>query len=342
MKRNHYLFSLIKKPINPVNNFLYNKILIQKSLEGPITPQVIEGPATPQVIEGPAGPAGLEGPAGPAGLEGPAGPAGPEGPEGPAGPAGPAGLEGPEGPAGPTGAAGKDGDRFCTKTINPTRVRPTNNSFISLIVEPGLAYISGNSVIVAEVPSKLSDELYTFEGTIQYYSKDTGNIIIKDITNIHGDFGTHECYYHVNLDGVDGEQGPIGPIGPIGPTGPSNVSERNTLLILLDNNIIIPEQENPITYYTMNVNNNDEIKYIQSNLKNNQVAIILIELCDINIIDTSVATFFTMYNIGININYNKNIILNQDSPFLIIKIYNINNNTFVECVPYFKNRFISI
>ena len=309
MKRNHYLFSLTKKTVNPINNFLYNKIVIQKSLEVPIIPQVIEGPIGLQVIEGQEVIEGLEIPITQQLI------------------------------AGPTGAAGRDGDRFCTKTINPTRVRPTNNSFISLIVEPGLAYISGNSVIVAEVPSKLSDELYTFEGTIQYYSKDTGNIIIKDITNIHGDFGTHECYYHVNLDGVDGEQGPMGPIGP---TGPSNVSETHIPLILLDNNITIPEQENPITYYTMNINNNDEIKNIKSNLKNNQVAIILIELCDINIIDTSFATFFTIYNNGININYNKNIILNQDTPFLIVKIYNINNNTFLECVPYFKNRFITI
>jgi hypothetical protein len=296
MKRNHYLFSFTKKTINPVNNFLYNKIVIQKSVEEPIKKEV-------EVLEGPMGPPGLEG------------------------------------PMGPTGAAGRDGDRFCTKTINPTLVRPINNSFISFIVEPGLAYISGNSVIVAEVPSNLSDGLYTFEGTIQYYNKDTGNIFIKDITNIRGDFGTHECYYHVNLDGVDGVDGEQGPIGP---TGPSNVSETHFSLILSDNNIIIPEQENPITYYTMNVNNNDEIKYIQSNLKNNQVAIILIELCDVNIIDTSFATFFTMYSIGININYNQNIILNQDMPFLIVKIYKINNNTFLECVPYYKNRFISI
>jgi hypothetical protein len=32
----------------------------------------------------------------------------------------------------------------------------------------------------------------------------------------------------------------------------------------------------------------------------------------------------------------------KDTPFLIVKIYNINNNTFLECVPYFKNRFITI
>ena len=246
-------------------------------------------------------------------------------------------IEGPTGKDGPPGPSGKDGDRFCTKTIHPTSLRPTKNSIISLNLETGLAYISGNSVIVAEVPTKLTDNLYTFEGTIQYYNPLTGSTIIKDITNIRGEYEDHVCYYHVNLDGVDGAPGEQGPQGE---QGPSNISETNIQLILLDNTITIPEQCNPISYYTLNVINNDEIKYIKSNLKNNHNAIILIELSDIKNNDTSTATLFTLLDSSININYNKNIILNIDYQFVILKIYNINNNIFVEGVPYFKNNFI--
>ena len=181
--------------------------------------------------------------------------------------------------------------------------------------------------------------MYTFEGTIQYYNPLTGSTIIKDITNIRGEYEDQTCYYHVNLDGVDGAQGEQGPPGP---PGPSNVSETNIPLILLDNTITIPEQINPITYYNVKIINNDEIKYIQSNLKNNQLAIILIELSDVKNNDTSDATLYTLSNGTININYNKNIILNMDYPFVMLKIYNINNNIFVEGVPYFKNNFISL
>jgi hypothetical protein len=240
---------------------------------------------------------------------------------------------------GPTGPSGKDGDRFCTKTTNKIRLNPTRNSIIAINVEPGLSYISGNSVIVAEVPNHINDELNTFEGIVQYYSKLSGQIIIKDISNIHGEFKTPECYYHVNLDGIDGEQGPPGPPGP---TGASYTSETSLSLILLENTITIPEQVNQITYYTLNINNNDEIKGVQSNLKNNQTSIILINLSDLQENDTSVATIYTMYNNSISINYDKNIVLNQDIPFAMFKIYNIHNNIFLESVSYYKNNYISL
>jgi len=249
------------------------------------------------------------------------------------------GPAGPSGPEGPTGPSGKDGDRFCTKTISKVCFKPTENSMVATNVETGLSYISGNSVIVAEVPHDINDDLNTFEGIVQYYNPLSGHIIIKDVTNIHGEFGVYACYYHVNLDGVDGAQGEQGPPGP---TGPSNISETSISLILLDNTITIPEQTNAITYYTLNVNNNDEIKDIQSNLKTNQIANILIELIDIEYNDNSNATLFTSFNGKININYSKNIILNIDSPFVMLKIYNINNNTFVEFVSYYKNNFISL
>jgi len=252
---------------------------------------------------------------------------------------GPEGPEGPIGPEGPTGNSGKDGDRFCTKTISATRIRPTEKSFISIDVEPGLAYISGNSVIVSEVPNSINSNLYTFEGTIHFYNKDSGHIVIKDITNIHGDFGTHDCYYYVNLDGIDGAPGEQGPPGP---TGPSNILETSVSLILLDNTITIPEQLNAITYYTLNINNLDEVKSLQNNLKNNQMAIILIELSDVQYNEHSAATIFTMYDTNLIINYNKNIILNHDSPFAMLKIYNMNNNIFLESVSYYKNNYVSL
>jgi len=247
-----------------------------------------------------------------------------------------------EGPTGPSGPAGKDGDRFCTKTINKVGIHPTKNSIIAISVESGLAYISGNSVIVAEVPNSLNDDINTFEGIVQYYSPLSGQIIIKDITNIHGEFEMYECYYHVNLDGVDGAPGEQGQPGPPGPQGPSNISETNIPLILLNNTITIPEQINPICYYTLNLINNDEIKNIQSNLKNNQHAIILIELSDVKNNDISSATLFTLTNTTMNINYDKNITLNIDYPFVMLKIYNINNNIFIESICYLKNNFISL
>jgi hypothetical protein len=252
------------------------------------------------------------------------------------------GPTGEQGPIGPTGISGKDGDRFCTRTTAKTCIRPKQNAFISIDVEPGLAYISGNSVIVAEVPNSINSNLYTFEGTIQFYNKETGHIVIKDITNIHGDFGKHECYYCVNLDGVDGAQGDEGPIGPTGLQGPSGISETSIPLNLLDNSISIPYQLNPITYYTIKVYNNDEIKKIQSQLRNNQMAIILIELSDLDYNDTSNATIFTIYDKKLIINYNRDILLNYDSPFVLIKVINMNDHIFVECVPYFKNNFISL
>ena len=109
------------------------------------------------------------------------------------GPSGLTGLTGPSGLTGPTGPSGKDGDRFCTKTINKTYLNPSND-FIVMNVDPGLAYISGNSVIVAQVADNINSELNTFEGTIQYYNKNSGQIIVKDITNIHGNFFKEEYY----------------------------------------------------------------------------------------------------------------------------------------------------
>jgi hypothetical protein len=236
---------------------------------------------------------------------------------------------------GPTGPSGRDGDRFCTKTTQPSLIKPSANSLIILNVEPGLAYITGNSVIVAEVADNLTSDLNTFEGTIHYYGENSGQIIIKDITNIHGVFGIKECFYYVNLDGVDGAPGERGEEGPTGPQGPTSVSTISTILELIDNSVFLPKQYNPISYYTLNLKNSDEFKNIYDKLTNNQTAIILINLNELDNEPDTKAYIFPILNI--NVNYNSVISLNNITPFAIFKLYNIENFLFGECTTYFKN-----
>ena len=106
-------------------------------------------------------------------------------------------------------------------------------------------------------------------------------------------------------------------------------------LDLVDSKLIIPEQINPITYYCMLLSNNHEIQSIQSNLKNNQNAIILLELSDLSTNEKSSATILPMVDNRLVINYNQNIILNSDRSTAMLKIYNIHNLTMVECVPFY-------
>ena len=136
--------------------------------------------------------------------------------------------------------------------------------------------------------------------------------------------------------------GPTGPPGELGPTGPTNVSDILVSLNLLDNKIIIPEQIHPITYYSVNLKNGNELRNIQSNLKNNQIAYILIELCDIYTCENSCASILTMFDEKIIINYKKNILLTLDEPLAMLKIYNINTLNLIECVTFYKNNFVTI
>jgi hypothetical protein len=234
-------------------------------------------------------------------------------------------IEGPTGPA---------GDRFCTKTIRKTCLTPAENSLLIFNVEPGLAYISGNSVIVVEVATSLASELNSFEGTIHYYGKESGQIFITDITNIKGEFGNKECMYYVNLDGVDGAPGEQGPPGP---TGPSNISSTTISLQLYNDTIVIPHQFNTISYYTLNVDNLNELKNINCSLSNKQMAIILIKLNDVINNPNSVASIFPI--LSVNVNYNDIIKLNSETPFAIFTIYNIENLLFGDCKSYYKNNY---
>ena len=235
---------------------------------------------------------------------------------------------------GPTGAAG---DRFATKTPYELILKPSENTILIFKVEPGLAYISGNSVIVAEVGDNINSELNTFEGTIQFYSKKTGEIVIKDIVNIHGEFGVKTCYYYVNLDGVDGAPGEQGPIGP---TGPSCISENCNELFLINNTITIPSQENPIAYYKLNLKNNDELQNINCSLKFNQEAIILIKLVFEDYDTLDIASIYQIKNIKNN--FTNTIYLTVDSPYAIMNLNKIENNIFCSCRQYFNSYNIKI
>jgi hypothetical protein len=192
-------------------------------------------------------------------------------------------IVGPTGPQGPEGSQGLSGDRYCSKTIGKHIFDMKNNSFIGFNIETGLAYISGNSVIVAEVPTKIGSEINSFEGTIQYYNSQSGQIIIKNINNIKGTIEKIPNYYYVNLNAVP---------------QPISSSYISSLPIVLNNNTInISEQDNDKQYYILNLKNNDEVKYIHTLLKNNQKATILIKLDNI-ISNETIATIYPISNMN--------------------------------------------
>jgi hypothetical protein len=141
------------------------------------------------------------------------------------------------GSSGQTGPTGLPGDRFNTQTISSVVLDPQFP--ISTFVATSLAYIQGNSVVVVDS----SDPNNRFEGQVSSYTAGSGELVIDQITNIIGSFGSSQTY-NVNLDGIDGPSGAtgatgaqgiqgltgptgdigapgdIGPTGQTGPTGP--------------------------------------------------------------------------------------------------------------------------
>jgi hypothetical protein len=223
------------------------------------------------------------------------------------------------GPTGPEGPQGLPGDRYCSKTLTKHIFDMNNNSFIGFNIETGLAYISGNSVIIAEVPTKIDSEINSFEGTVQYYNSQSGQIIINNINNIKGTFQNIPNYYYINLNAIS--------------QSISHSDISSIPISLINNTINISDQDNDIQYYTLSLKNNDELKYIYGLFKNNQHAIILIKLDIIS--DDISATIYPIANM--NTNYNSNIILNANTPYAILKIQVIENLVFGDCVSYFKN-----
>jgi hypothetical protein len=104
--------------------------------------------------------------------------------------------------------------------------------------------------------------------------------------------------------------------------------------------LIIPEQVSPITYYTIKFSTGNELRNIKSNLLSNQTAYVLIELSDLSIDETSNAVIFPISDNNIMINYNKTVLLNLDTPTVLLKIYNINNLNLIECVSFYKNNYM--
>ena len=89
----------------------------------------------------------------------------------------------------------------------------------------------------------------------------------------------------------------------------------------------------------MKFNNGDELRNLQSNLKNNETANILIELCDLSFRENSSATISNIFDEKTICNFKTNITLNKKHAFVILKIYNINNLNIIECVSFYKNNY---
>jgi hypothetical protein len=210
-----------------------------KGLKGDIGPQGLKGDTGEKGIKGDIGPQGLKGDTGEKGIKGDIGLRGLMGEKGDIGPQGLKGDIGPQGLKGDTGEigpAGAPGDRFSTKSLTPITIIPFNGGFCNFNVEPGLSYISGNSVIVVEY---LSDPINSFEGIITYYNSVSGNIYVGNIRNINGVFDGNQHFYNVNLDGMDGPEGPQGPPGVPGPAGPSYTTDYSISNLLSNSQYII-------------------------------------------------------------------------------------------------------
>jgi len=118
-----------------------------------------------------------------------------------------------------TGMTGASGDRFLTQTYGSTlfSVNPlTSTTVVSMIVDTNLAYITGNTVVVVNQLNTAS----TFDGTVQYYNRNTGALSTINIVNISNSaLFPSNVVYDVNLHGIDGPTGMMGPTGTTGPTG---------------------------------------------------------------------------------------------------------------------------
>jgi len=207
---------------------------------GPIGETGTTGPTGETGTEGATGPTGTEGATGPTGTTGETGTEGATGPTGdtgatgttgdtgatgatgttgPTGDTGATGTEGATGTTGTTGATGLPGDRFLSSSI-PVILVPVEGGSVSMTISIGLAYLTGNSILVTDS----SDQLVRFEGTISSYNSNDGNVTVNNITNIKGVFSNNAVVYNINLDGIDGPTGTTGYTGPTGTTGPTGIA----------------------------------------------------------------------------------------------------------------------
>jgi hypothetical protein len=125
---------------------------------------------------------------------------------------GPAGETGPAGPIGQTGPTGKSGDIYYTSTPAQWAWSVSIGARLTLLVEPNLSYLTGNSVLI----SSPSYPTYTMQATVWLYAPGTGNMQVDVVSYTGGDsFPTD--YYNVNLNPLNGPPGQGVPIG--GATG---------------------------------------------------------------------------------------------------------------------------
>jgi hypothetical protein len=110
---------------------------------------------------------------------------------------GPAGAPGPIGPRGEsftgfTGPTGAPADKYNTTTTTPMTLTPVlGGSINAMYVATGLAYISGNTVLVVDRSSS-----YSFIALVTSYDPLTGKLSLHDISNIHPVCSTFPTYYY--------------------------------------------------------------------------------------------------------------------------------------------------
>jgi hypothetical protein len=228
----------------PINNFTYSYNCIVKCCLNVITSNNCIGPTGETGFTGPTGPKGETGftsPTGPTGETGFTGLTGPKGETGFTGPTGLKGETGFTGPTGETGFTGLTGPKGETGFTGPTGLKgetgftgPTgeagdkylsftsfitidpNSPPLSFVIGTGLAYITGNSIIVTD---QSNPTLNNFETLVASYDSITGVMNINDTFNINGTFSA-PTIYNVNLDGIIGQTGLTGQTGDTGATGP--------------------------------------------------------------------------------------------------------------------------
>jgi hypothetical protein len=125
---------------------------------------------------------------------------------------GPGGETGPAGPIGETGPTGKSGDIYNTTTPAQWAWSVSTGARLTLVVEPNLSYLTGNSILI----SSPSYPTYTMQATVWLYTPGTGNMQV-DVVSYTGGESFPADNYNVNLNPLNGPPGQGVPTG--GSTG---------------------------------------------------------------------------------------------------------------------------
>jgi hypothetical protein len=115
-------------------------------------------------------------------------------------------VDGAEGPTGPVGT----GDRYQASTSSV--VLSPSSGTVSFVIQGGLAYMAGNTVVVASAVNPTGQR---FRGVVLSYVTATGAMTVTSISGIVGSFASATVYI-VGLDGVEGPAGATGSTGAMG------------------------------------------------------------------------------------------------------------------------------